>query len=716
MKLKNFFFTSIAIAIVTALSSCGANQTAVSTASIDRSKPPLPDAAPQVSFPEFLDTTLSNGLRVFLIESNQKPTLTMRMVIRGGSSFDGDKSGLADAVSTLLGKGSQKRTALQFAKEGDYIGASFGAGSSDDAVFVNISGLSRHQDKLFDIFTDALFNPTFPEDELEKFKRQAVSGVQTRRRTPGALASILSTQVAFGKHPYANFDDEASISSISQKDVQTYYARFFNASNASLAVVGDFKASEMLPLLEKQFGSWKAGEPAPEVANEFPIPDGISVHLVDLPGAVQSSVSVVMPASARRNPELAEFSLVSSILGGGFSGRLFQNLREKHGWTYGAYTNGNYYRQGGFFSATAEVRNVVTDSAITEILSEIKRIRTEPVPQNELVLQQEYLSGNYLLSLENPERTLVRAQDITVFGISKDYYKTYVKKVSSLTSERVLELAQKYLSAKNVYITVVGDAKEIKSKLEKFGKVTVYNTDFEPLSDLLPPALSSEALLENHFKALGGVASLKKMNSREMKGKVTIEFPGRSLDGTLEMKEKSPNKSYTKLITPVISQEIYVNGKRAVDVSPRGSNELSGKELTERLESSIFNVLFRLKENGVSLKVLGMKPTGEGMNYHTELIYPSGKVDQLVFDGNSFMLIEQITKQSTPQGTEVEAKLQYSDYRPVQVSKNKKDGTILLPYKLVRTVPQGQFTLVITSTVESYTINPTLKDDIFEKK
>jgi predicted Zn-dependent peptidase len=239
------------------------------------------------------------------------------------------------------------------------------------------------------------------------------------------------------------------------------------------------KAADIVPKLEKAFGDWKPVKlPAIKKAAVQPI-TGFTIHLLDLSPSVQSNIIVTHLAPARNFPDLPELNVVNSTLGGGFSGRLFQNLRENHGYTYGSSSAFGYNAEAGYFQASAETRNDVTAPAIKEILAEIKRIRETPIAGDELDLQRQYNVGNYLLSLESAGRVAGRVQDIWLYDLAPDFYKTYAKRMEAVTPAHAQELAKKYLSTENVAVVVVGEAKQVKPELEKLGKVIVYDTDLK---------------------------------------------------------------------------------------------------------------------------------------------------------------------------------------------------------------------------------------------
>ena len=451
-------------------------------AAIDRSKKPEPDPAPAASFPEYRTETLPNGLKIFVIEDDRKPTITLRLVIRSGSAVDGKKTGTASFVAGLLNRGTERRDAATFAVETDSIGVRVEGAASDDAISVSAGGLTKYTDQILDLLADAVLHPTFPADQFTRLQRKTLSSLEAEKQEPDALASKLLGKVIYGAFPYGDYLTPESVKAIQREDLATFHKAHFLPNNASLAVVGDVKAAEILPLIAKAFGDWKRGELTGEKINPIPELKGLTIHLVDRPGSVQSNIIVAATGPARNFPYLPEVNVLNSTLGGGFSGRLFQNLREKHGWTYGSSCAFDFKKLGGSFQATAETRNEVTAPAVQEILKEIARIRDEAAPEAEIALQRQYNVGNYLLSLENSSRTAQRVQDIDLYDLPADFYKTYARRMSETTPAKIQELAKKYLTTENVAVVIVGEAKEIQPGLEKIGKVVVYDQDLKPVA------------------------------------------------------------------------------------------------------------------------------------------------------------------------------------------------------------------------------------------
>ncbi len=449
-------------------------------AEVDRTKKPEPGPAPEAAFPDYVTKVLPNGLKVFVIEDDRKPTLTLRLLIKAGDARDGDKPGTAGFVAGLLNRGTTTRDALTFAKAVDSLGAQLEASAGPDAISVSTSGLTKFADPLLDLFADAVLHPVFAPEEFAKAQRRTYSMLTAQKKEPRALVGKLMNATLFSGHPYGKYTTPESVKSITRDDVAAFHAKWFAPNNASLAIVGDVKAADILPKIEKVLGGWERKEiPAVEKSAVAQM-GGLTIHLLDLPGAVQSSIIVCRTAPSRAGtPDLPELNVMNSILGGGFSGRLFQNLREKRGYTYGSSSAFGYNKDAGYFQATAETRNDVTAAAITEILGELNRLAAEAVAEPELELQRQYNIGNYLLSLESAARVATRVQDIDLYGLAPDFYKTYAKRMGAVTSANVRALAEKYLSTKDTAIIVVGDAKQVRASLEKIGTVVMYDTDLK---------------------------------------------------------------------------------------------------------------------------------------------------------------------------------------------------------------------------------------------
>lgn len=681
-------------------------------AQVDRTKKPSPGPAPKAAFPAFHESTLKNGLKVFVVQDTEQPLVTFRLLIKSGSEFDGkEKSGLASIATDLLTKGTTTRNALAFAKESDFHGISIGASAADDMVSLSGSGLKKHMQKILELMTDALFHPTFPEEELDKTRKQILSGLAVNKKSPEEISSRLEITRGFNRHPYANFETEATVSAIKREDLVGFHTRYFIPNNTSIAIVGDVSPKEILPILEKYFGSWKTGA-APK--SDFPLPEPITtstVHLVDLGSTqTQTTLSIVTTGMPRNNPDWPLFGLLNSLLGGGSSSRLYNNLREKHGFTYGAYCSADGRKQAGIWTATASVRRVATDSSIKEILHEMKRLQDEPIPADELDMHKQYLAGTYLLTLESPARTAQRVQDIDLYGLPKDYYATYVSKIMKATSADLQRIARQYLRPDNVAITAVGDASALLESLKAFGTVKMYDPDMQPIdaSAMAKPDIDAETLIARHIQALGGADKMSAVKDRSLEGTITMNFQGQSIQGTMSDIKKAPNKSYQKTVLNFMGQEMvqekWNDGTTVVSTTPMAPEPivLEGEELAQELEKDIFNELLRYKELGYTVAVTGKKPV-DGKPAYVLTIKRTHGTGTYFIDANSYLMLGEETMQKTPAGEQA-IMVSYGDYRQV-------DG-VMLPFK----VKMDAGMMGMEMEVVKYVQNSTVPDETFKAK
>ncbi|MDX9758714.1 MAG: insulinase family protein [Bacteroidota bacterium] len=683
-------------------------------AQIDRSKKPAPGPAPKVSFPEFHETTLDNGLKVFIISNHAQPVVTFRLLVKSGSEYDGEVSGIANAVTDLLTSGTTTRDMLAFAREEDQLGLSIGAAAADDQMSVSGSGLKKHMDKLLTLMTDALYNPTFPQEELDKLKKQSLSGLQTVKRSPDEVMERLKLTVGYAPHPYANFGTEEDVERTTREALVQFHKTYFIPNNASLAIVGDVTPKEILPVVKKYFGRWKKGTLP---TNTFPKPrpiNGRTVHLVDL-GKTQSqtSITAMVTGIERRDADYLSATLMNSIIGGGFSGRLFANLREKHGFTYGAYSSFEARRSAGVWAASADVRRIATDSAFTQILLEMERMRNEAVDGETLDMHKQYAAGRFLLGLENPSTVATMVQNIDLYGLPKDYYRTYVSNIMKLTPADLQRTARTYFTPENIALLAVGDASVIREPLSALGDVHMYDTDMNPVAATTSYAVDIDGptLLEKYITAMGGRAVLEKTTTRITEGNVTMSFGPASAEGTMKQIGKAPNKRYQLLTFAVdmgggpqiMEVEEWVNGEQAWQRQPMQQTvEITGDELAQTLEEDRFNGLLYWKELGFVPTVTAKKDMNGTVVYVLDIKKKHGN-DELYIDASNYLLVGKSESSETPQGPVVSTTT-VGDYRPV-------DG-IMLPHAM--TVENPGMTMKMTIT--SYTHNVDVADEQFSPK
>jgi zinc protease len=439
----------------------------------------------RVKLPKAQETTLENGLKVVLLENHRVPTITLQMVILSGGLSDAPAyRGLASFTASLLREGTQTRTSKEVAEQVDSLGATLVTGSGLSSLTSNItsSGLVENVDRMLDIFADVIRNPIFPREEVEKFQTRTLAQLQFQRSSPQFLAQEQFNRAVYGDHPAALIvPPTASIKRLSTKDLAEFHATYYRPNNAMLAIVGDITLKELLPKLEKAFGDWKRGEiPTTNVPATRP-PAGSRIFLIDRPGSVQTVLQLGNLGIERTDPDYFSLLLADKVLGGGPAARLFLNLREDKGYTYGAYSSFGGSKFRGTWVSSSEVRTDVTEGAMKEFMYELKRLRNEKVAATELEDARRSIVGSFALSLEQPQNLLQNIITQKLYNLPADYWDTYPQRVAAVTPEDIQRVAQKYIDLEHIQIVAVGDASKARDVLAKYGKVEIYDADGNPV-------------------------------------------------------------------------------------------------------------------------------------------------------------------------------------------------------------------------------------------
>jgi zinc protease len=439
-----------------------------------------PNLPPPRSFkmPPVSSYKLENGLEVQCIQDHRFPFITVSIGIKAGSCYEpSEKLGLADLTADMLTEGTSKRKSREIADEVDFIGGGMKATSDYDFTLLSGSALSKYSDRLFDLIADSLLHPTFPEDELQLKKTNLLQELTMKRSQPDFLVEERFNRVVFGMHPYAIVaPTPASVKAITRKDLEDYHSHLYLPNEAVLVVVGDFDEQKLKDLVKAKFGSdWKPGTLPTASMPTLPKQHGRHIYLVNRPGSVQTSLRLGNVAISKKDPDFFSMFVCNSILGGASQARLFLNIREQKGYTYGAYSGMSARKQPGFFSAEAEVRTDVTTPSIQEFLYELDRIRNVKVSDKELKDAKSYICGSFQLGLETQSGLAQRLLEAKLYDLPTDYLETYTSHIMAVTPDDIRRVARKLIDFDNIVIAVVGDAKKIKQELDYFGPVDVYD-------------------------------------------------------------------------------------------------------------------------------------------------------------------------------------------------------------------------------------------------
>ncbi|HWA05403.1 MAG TPA: pitrilysin family protein [Ignavibacteria bacterium] len=448
---------------------------------LDRTKPPKPGPPKDVQFPDYFDTTLPSGINVLVIENNKIPAVSVRMVFKdAGSFYDGDKFGLASITAEMLTKGTINRSATEIAEEIDFVGGSINAGSDWDGSYISLSVLKKHLNTGIDILSDVAQNPVFAEDELARVKEQRLSSILQSKDDAGHLSDKKFNKVVYSELPYSNPAEgtEVTVKNITNEDLKEFYKMNYYSGNLIIAFVGNITKEEALKITEEKFSNLPKDGMNRVNSFKYSEKTGIkNVYVINKPGAVQSNLRVGHLGIPRNNPDYIAVTIMNTILGGYFGSRINYNLREKHGFTYGARSYFNPHLYSGDFSVDTDVRNEVTDTSVSLILEELKRIITEEVTDEELETVKNYMTGVFPLQLETANAVASRVINLKLYNLPKDYYSKYISAINALTKQDILDAAKKYIHPENTTIVVSGDAGAVKDKLAKFGEVLVFDAD-----------------------------------------------------------------------------------------------------------------------------------------------------------------------------------------------------------------------------------------------
>ncbi len=655
---------------------------------IDRSSLPKPGPAPEIKIGEPYKFKLKNGLQVFVVENDKLPQVTYSLILDRDPIVEGDKAGYVSIAGQMLRRGTTSKTKEELDEAIDFLGASVNTSSTG----ISASGLSKYNEELLQLMTDILFNPSFPEEELEKIKKQTISGIQASKDNPSAIASLVRAAVLYGKdHPSGESETEQTISNIGLDDVKQYYNTYFKPNIAYLAVVGNVDAKATEALVKQYFGDWEKGK-VPSFDYETPAkPDQTTIALVDRPQSVQSNIIISNLAEIKTgDDDVVPATVMNRILGGGSASRLFMNLREDKGYTYGAYSSLNpSFDLIGSFTANAEVRNEVTDSAIYQFLYEFNQIRSELVTDEELADAKNFLAGSFGRQLESPATVAQFALNTAIYGLPEDYYATYLQKIEAVTKDDVQKMALKYIQPKNAYITIVGKKDDIYDGLKQYGKVELYdiNGDPEKAFDASSVDVTADMVIDNYIKAIGGREKLAAVESMTMEVEVAVR--GMTINQSLK-KDEDKFYSSTAMGTNVISKMVYNEGQGYM-VMQGNRNDLTEAQMADMKISSLAFPEIYYDEINVTLELDGIKKVGDEEAYRVKVTYPSGTSVTEFFSTTSGLKL----KTEGPQNTE------YSDYREVE--------GILIPFSQKIGSPMGS----LDATIKEVKFNVEIPETTF---
>lgn len=637
----------------------------LSQGQVNRSEPPQPGPAPAINIGSPATFTTSNGIKVFVVENHSVPKVTVSLELNSDPVLEKNKVGYVEMEGEMMRRGTTTMSKAQLDEAIDFLGGYVRTGSTTASA----SALTHNFEKLFAIYSDVILHPAFADSELAKIKKQTLSSLEASKDDPGSISNNVTSVVNFGKDfPYGEVETDTTVNNITIDDIKNYYHTYWKPNIGYMAFVGDITPERAKELVNKYLGSWQKGD-VPKSDYAIPQkPEKTDVIVVNRPAAVQTNIDITAPVVLKPGvPDNFPVSVMNQVLGGGSSGWLFQDLREKHGYTYGAYSSIGNDPLVSSFSASAAVRNAVTDSALTRFMYELNRIREEKVDQVKLDSVKNQISGNFALSLENPSRIAQFAINIARYNMPADYYKNYLKSIAAVTADDVQHAAQEYITPDNVNIVLVGNAKDFADKLGQFGTVRysdIYgNTVEAPVSKSVPANVTAESVINQYLQAIGGKDKLQTIKDLTLKADATTM--GQQI--AIEQKFLLPKQFYMTITVPAQNltvMKILVNGDSVSMASMGHAVPLTEDRKAEMKEDANPIPEMDFLDGKHKLKLNGIENINGSDAYAVEVTGENNKKSTYYFDTKTGFEVRKVSVMKTPQG-ETNSTTDMNDYKEV---------------------------------------------------
>ena len=655
---------------------------------IDINAMPKPGPTPAINIAKPSTFKLKNGLTVLVVENNKLPRVNIQLTMDRPPIYEGNIVGVGEIMADQLGTGTTKLSKEEFNKKIDFLGArlSFypqGAGANT---------LSKYSTQVISLMADAVINPKFSAEEVNKSKERTIEGLKTKEKDASEIARRVDNALTYGKNTaLGEFVTEESINRIQLKDVQDFYKKYYAPDNAYLVIVGDVKTSEIKKLVEKEFGKWKKSGTkfaAIEPAKNLPATE---INIVDVPTAVQSVIHVGNPTTLQmKDPQYFSGVIANHILGGAET-RLFMNLREKNGYTYGAYSHLSTNKYSPYFSANASVRNEVTDKAVVEFMNELKGV--SQIKPEELANAKAKLKGEFIMSLEKPETIARFALNERLYSLPADFYANYLKSIDKVTTADVSAAAKAYILPNQSRIFVAGKGSEIADGLEKLGYPVKYFDKFanpasKPETKKIAAGVTAESIGQKYIAAIGGKANVEKINSLQMNSSATVQ--GMTLE-TITLAAKGGKASVETKMMGQTMQKIVFDGKDGY-IMVQGQKQPLPAELKEELKANK-EIFPELDFNAKNTTLRGIE------NMNGEEVYAVKKGNNTYFYSVKTGLKTGESETQNMQGQEIIVPTYYSDYKEV--------SGVKLPFK----ISQNMGGIEMNFEVKSYEINKATDKD-----
>jgi predicted Zn-dependent peptidase len=475
------------LSVVAAILGVASLSSTTAAQAIDRNKVPTLGPPPKVSLPPIVTRQLPNGLKLMIVEQHELPLADFILVVgRGGTVDPTSKEGVANLTASMLTEGTTDRTSLQIADQIAFLGIGLGSSSSWDASTVSLHTPTAQLDSALALFSDVVLRPAFPDQDFQRVKKTRLTNLIQLKDRPTAIADQAYASILYGtNHPYGHplIGTEASITAMTSADLRSFYNANFVPNNSTLIIVGDVTPAQIEKKIDALFSGWKQGAVVPYSFGDAPKAGATTVYLIDKPGAAQSSFRIGSIGVPRSTRDYFALNVLNTILGGSFTSRLNQNLREKHGYTYGARSRFDMRQSAGPFTASAEIVAAKTDSGLVEFMNELNAIR-DTVPSAELRKAKRYLQLGMPGDFETTQQIAQQLVPVALYGLPLNYYNNYVTNIEGVTQADVQRVARQYINPANLAIVVVGDRKSIEEGLKAVNAGPISIRDFfgQPIS------------------------------------------------------------------------------------------------------------------------------------------------------------------------------------------------------------------------------------------
>lgn len=652
---------------------------------------PMLGPAPAININKPQTFTLPNGLKVLVVENHKLPRVSFNLFIDNAPYAEGSKKGVSTLMGRLLGNGSTNISKDTYNEEIDFLGADIDFSSSGATA----SCLSRYSGRVLEMLADAALNPNFTQDEFDKEKTKLLEGLKSDERSVPATARRVEDVLAYGKnHPFGEYLSEQTINNVQLDDVKMNYQEYFVPNHAYLVVIGDVQMASVQSKIEDLFATW-TNAAAPDFSyNDPKNVQYLQINFVDMPNAVQSEISLVNTVNLKMDhPDFFPAIVANQILGGDFNGYLNMNLREAHGWTYGARSAIGFGKHVEKFAATSSVRNAVTDSAVVEFIKEIKRIRTEKVSDENLKNIKAGYIGRFVMQIEKPQTIARYALNIETQNLPADFYENYIKSINAVTADDVMRVANKYFLVDNMRIVITGKGSEVLPALEKLKIPILYFDKYgSPIQKIVakqpvPAGVTAKSVVDNYLKAIGGekklsgIKSVVTISSGTVQG-VPVELTAKTTNGKLLREVKAMGMSMMKQV---------VNEKGAYAVIQGQRKDITGDDLNEmKQEARPFGEMALAKKSG--LVIDGIEP----INGTDAYVVKDGTA-KYYFDTKTSLKVAE-TKEVAQGGQKSLQTLLLGDYREVNGVKIPHHTTLNLGMEVELTTTDVKFNEGVSDT------------------